>query len=164
MYFGLTLLLFFVICGDSFEAGWKGIKPFHTSKKEVDKLLGKAGEDAYGYYRYTTPEAEFEFNYSQEPCSSAQQGRGKYNLPANTVLSYRVVLKNRPKVAQFEFDRKKFHRETSGHVLNLASYVRKDNTVSILVAIEKDTEEYVREIAYGASTEEMEKLECKEIK
>lgn len=163
MFLGLTFILLFVTCCDSIDDGWKGIKPFHTPRKEVERLLGEPKVDDNGYYRYSTPEADIEINYSSTPCSENRYGRGKFKIPVDTVLSYRVIMKTRPKIDDLEFDRQKFQREASGHVLNLASYVNKDNTVSILVTVEIETDEFAREIDYRASSVTMEKLQCKEI-
>ena len=162
MFLVFVMTLSLVTYCDSIEDGWKGIKPFHTSRLEVERLLGRPKIDDNGYYRYSTPEADIEINYSSIPCSENRYGRGKFKIPLETVLSYRVLLKARPKVSDLEFDRQIFQRETSGHVLNLASYVNKDSTVSVLVTIETNSDEFVREIDYRPPTTELEKLECSE--
>lgn len=164
MFLGFILLfLFLTPCCDSLEDGWKGIKPLHTSRKVVEKVLGQAKVDDNGHRMYSTAEAYVQVDYTVEPCSDNGYERGRYKLPINTVFIYRVILKNKRKISELEFDREKFHRETAGHVLNYASYVNSDDSVEILLTILPGNEELVYEIDYRPTTKDLEKLACKEL-
>jgi len=162
MLLNIILAVFLFTCCIPIENGWKGVKPLKTSKAEVDKILGKSGEDASGFHRYMVPEAEIVVDYSKEPCSLAPQGRGGYTVPVNTVLSYTVLLKAKPKVSDFEFNPKNSHRVSSEHLLNYASYVNDDDTVEINVMTEAGSEEFVYEIVYRGKNSDLERLRCKE--
>jgi len=161
----LTILLsmfFLWTCCDPIEKGYKGIKPFQTSKPEVDKILGKSGLDASGFERYATPDAEIVVTYSKTPCVPDPPRSGGFNVPPNTVLSYRVMPKGEAEISQFNFDRNKFQRVVSNPRLTYASYVNEDETIGINFIIQSSGKEVVYEINYRGSQKERDKFACKE--
>ena len=142
------------------EGGWHGILPLHTSKKIVEERLGPAKIDDNGYYMYSTDEADIEVNYSTAPCKENRYGRGKYSVPENTVLNYRVIFKSPVSLSDLKYDPHRFDRVPSGHTLNYAAYVNVDDSISIRVHIVQDSYEEVYEIAYTESKSDIQKFDC----
>jgi hypothetical protein len=161
MFFGPALFLFLFTCCDWIADGYKGIRSLHASKTAVEKLLGKGEVDDNGYYTYTTPDMFIRLDYSTEPCSAGQYGRGKFNIPADTVLIYRVLPKDMPLISEVEFDRDKFPRYSSEHLLNYAAYVIPDNSISIHTMIKEARDELMYEVEYRPTKEDLEKFKCK---
>ena len=96
--------------------GWKGLRPLKSTLQHEEKALGKPWRiDDNNYYNYETDEAYIEVNYSTAPFLANQYKRGKYKIPENTILDYSVIPKARPKVVDFEFDRRKYERYGAGH-------------------------------------------------
>jgi hypothetical protein len=157
----LAFLLFLFYCCDSVEDGYKAIKPLHTSKASVEKLLGKAEIDGNGYYMYSTDDALVRIDYSSVPCTANQYRRGEFDVPRDTVLTYSVLPKNEPKLSEIKFDRDKFRRTSSEHLLNYAAYVNADNSISVRLMIIEARDEVVYEIAYRPIKQDAEKLKCK---
>lgn len=104
------------------ESGWKSIKPLITDKAFVNKLLGTPKIDENNYHNYLTEEAFVQVNYSSTPCKNNQYGRGKFNVLQDRVLDYTVRLKKPIKLDEFNFEREKYIKDTSGDLVNTVSY------------------------------------------
>ncbi len=138
--FVLILLLNSVVLCQTIEDGWKGIKPLETNKTKVDKLLGKPEIDDNGYYNYRTDEAFIQVNYSENPCSKDNYGRGKYTVAKDTVLSYWVHLKEGIKLSEFNFDREKYYKDTSGDLKSSYDFYNDEDGIGIDIGIQGSTE------------------------
>jgi hypothetical protein len=160
MLIALVFLSFFIACCDFIEDGYKGIKPLHSSKASVEQMLGKPQIDENGYHKYMTADGFLRVVYTTKPCSENNLGRGDFSVAENTVLSYRVLLTDKPAISDLTFDRQRFPRSTSEHLLNYASYVNKDNSISILAMNTRDGQDKVYEIAYRPTKEDSEKYKC----
>ena len=144
------------------ENGWKGIKPLHTNRIVVEKILGpaKVNDSGYYYYDYNTEDAYIQVNYSTAPCQDDKYKRGKFNVAENTVLDYSVILKNAVRITDFEFDKKKYYKETGGDVLNLATYRNYEDGVAIGVTLKKH-DEIVNPIRFQPAKNDATKFACK---
>src|SRR3954449_6692184 len=104
MFLGLILILLSMCCHDPIEDGWKGVLPLHAAKKIVEERLGSAKIDENGYYMYSTDDVSVQLDYSTTPCKENPYGRGKYSVPENTVLNYRVIFKNPVSLSDLKYD------------------------------------------------------------
>ena len=118
---GLVIASLIFVSNWKLEDGWKGIKVFETSRKEVEKRLGKPSEEDSGEVRYETDEALFLVLYSGEPCRQPYTPPTDYviktsvlvegfNVQKNTVLQYSVIPKKELRLNDFEWDRKLYDR------------------------------------------------------
>lgn len=151
------------------EDGWKSLVPLKTTRQEAEKILGKPEIDDNGYYRYRTAEAFVEVNYSTSPCAGNQYNRGKYNVPADTILSYQVSLGKIVPIDEVKFDRKNYYRDSSSDLLTSITYwesipnTRKVSSgygVGIKVYLQID-KEYVTGFSYFPRNEEIQQAQCK---
>ena len=140
--FGAVLSIFLAsgVFGQTIENGWKGIEPLKTTKSEVEKILGKPEIDNDGFHKYRLDGAYIRINYSSIPCREDFFGRGKYKVPADTVLDYSVHWSDGINIVEISFDRKSFHRETDGHVAGLVHYISSEGDVLITADIHDKTE------------------------
>ena len=80
---------------------------------------------------YEAEEALIHITYSTAPCS----GKPKYNLPQNTVLWYRVILKNYPAIAELNWQKDRYERGTSPYSIGFAWYQNRKDGVNITTKI-----------------------------
>lgn len=145
------------------EDGWKGIKPLKTHVSTVKKLLGDPRIDENGFHFYKTGEDFVRADYLTAPCSSDETRpfsyRGRYNLPEGTVLDYYVTFYSNVLLSDLKLDLTKYHRDTSGDVINFVTY-RGKNGLSVSVTIMPDGLEYVRKLTYEARSTDNEIAKC----
>jgi hypothetical protein len=85
----IALLILFLILiievgyGQNDNESWRKIIPLKSTRKDVEKLLGSPSDKQLATYK--TEDANIEVNYSKERCKD-----NGWNVPADTVLSYRV--------------------------------------------------------------------------
>ena len=65
--------------------GWRGIVPLHSTRADVERLLGKPSPN--GDYLYQTETHFVRVDYAKAPCEGWPGG---WNVPANTVLAFTV--------------------------------------------------------------------------
>ena len=156
----VVLLLVRPVLGDSIDDGWRGIKPLRTTKATVDKMLGAPVIDDNGYAGYRFEDGFVQVNYSSAPCAGNQYNRGKYDVPENTVLDYRVIFHKHIKSSDVEFDRDRYSRQTSGHAPGAVYYQNQKTGVLIQIEIQQGTE-YLGTITFRPTEADKEKFKCK---
>lgn len=155
----IFMSLIMTIQCQTIEKGWKEIRPLHSDKSAVDRILGPSKVDKNGYFDYSTEDAYIRVNYSTVPCRNNQYLRGKFSVPENTVLDYVVLWKNLTKLSELEFKREQYHKDTSGDVTNFISYINSKDGVAINVTV-LGNEEFVRNIRFRPSKTDSEKFAC----
>lgn len=83
---------------------WKGIVPLHSTRVDVERLLGPALSQCKCDYR-TKTENVFVL-YSAERCAKGVPNT--WNVPGDTVISIIVTPKEEPKLVDLGLDLKKF--------------------------------------------------------
>jgi hypothetical protein len=98
-YLPLIAALISVCSGVALGKGWRGIEPLHSTRSDVEKLLGPNPGSTYDleneavYFEYQTPERE---------CGKKL---GSWNVPLNTVLGIIVASKEKKSIVEFNLDR-----------------------------------------------------------
>src|SRR5262245_29976199 len=119
---GIVLL---VAVHQSGTIGWRGIVPLHSTRADVERLLGPGtNECRCGYYRY---DFNAFFSYSTGDCEKA--GSGGWNVPPDTVLSMTVHLFPNPQLADLGLDESKFKKSQS--IGDLMYYVDAEQGLSL---------------------------------
>ena len=158
--FILILLLNSIVFCNSIENGWKEIKPLETNRATVDKLLGQPEIDDNGYHIYETDEALVRIIYTETPCKDHKfKRRGEYNVAKDTVLEYWVVLKQRIKLSEIQFDQEKYYKDTSGDLTSHADYDYFEEGIRIGVYIQEDVE-YVTGFSFRPGKRHDEMYKC----
>lgn len=100
-------------------------------------------------------------NFTTKPCRRNQYDRGKFNVPANTVLDVWVSIKKTILFKDLNYDKALYHRDTSGDVQNYVYYFRKDAGIGIGTAIlDAQGNEYVGQIDYRPAEKLAVKFAC----
>ena len=98
------------------EDGWKGIKTFESTRAEVEKILASPYEELWDIYTaYHTEIGNVTIVYSASPCSNAKAGKGRYNLPADRVISYMVFFKGGIPLKDLVLSKDKYERLADSH-------------------------------------------------
>ncbi len=97
----LILALTFVVQAK----GWRGIVPLHSTRADVERLLGPPDRKSSikPVVRYDLEEETVVIIYSKEPCSTANV-YGKWAVPPDTVVSIRVVPKKVLPLSELQLD------------------------------------------------------------
>src|SRR5690242_3681166 len=81
----VSILFVLTIAPASSARGWRGIIPLHSTRADVESLLGKALPDRD--HLYQTEDHFVSVDYAKGPCEGWPSG---WNVAANTVLSLSV--------------------------------------------------------------------------
>jgi hypothetical protein len=97
----LILALTFVVQAK----GWRGIVPLHSTRADVEQLLGTPNRKSNNkpVVRYDLEEETVSIIYSREPCSNGTV-YGKWAVPPDTVVSIRVIPKKALPLSELKLD------------------------------------------------------------
>src|SRR5438067_13503857 len=94
----VTLLLF--VAGHGFAQAWRQIQPLRTSRKQVERLLGRpkmiGGVDTYDF-----TDEKVSIFYSKRSCGVYSQG---WNVRVNTVTSVQIEPKKKTLLSETPWD------------------------------------------------------------
>lgn len=158
----LTGGLFATILGCGIEEGWKGILVFMSNRADVEKVLGPATDEGIddGTVDYQTDDALVHVIYAFSPCSEDKRGRGRFNVPKDTVIWYWVVLKKEIELTEFKYKPQLYKRVPDIHKKDLTEYINARDGISFST-INRNGKEMVWGIYYDRTVEMTEKNKCK---
>lgn len=114
--------------------GWKGIIPLHSTRADVERLLGPPVKPCKDSCHYdTTTEGVF-VRYSGEPCEEGQENR--WRVPANTVISLSVNLAEGQKLSDLKLDRRRFRKTEDPELHGYSTYENEGEGISYSVSDE----------------------------
>jgi hypothetical protein len=100
--------------------GWKSIAPLHSSRADVERLLGSPSAPCKSLCRYETQREVVFVGYSGDPCTNNDDNR--WRVPADTVISVTVNLEKRPRFSSLKLNRKKFTKTNDPELHGYTSY------------------------------------------
>src|ERR1044072_446915 len=100
----LLIVLIFPLASVSEAKGWRGIIPLHSTRADVEKLLG-SGTD-WCKCSYYLEEMNVFFVYSSGNCERG--GSGDWNIPPETVIRFTIYPKIKPKLSDLNINESKF--------------------------------------------------------
>ena len=130
----LTLNLFLYPTKLAAPEGWRGIVPLHSTRADVEALLGPGTSGCK--CRYYLDDVSVFFVYSSTNCKTSASA--VWNVPIDTVLSISVHPKPSPKFSELRIDKTKFSERHDGHIADIVSYVNNDDGLIIEVNVERD--------------------------
>ena len=146
-YLLLISTLITICSGVALGKGWRGIVPFHSTRSDVEKLLGPALGWNYDLENETV---HFEYQTSESECG--KKG-GKWNVPLNTVLGILVTPKERKSIAEYGLD--STYVKSPHHLLNHFNYTNKDEGISYSAH-----GDIVSQITYVPTLKELQRSAC----
>ncbi len=144
----LSVCFVVVVAGVSHGKEWHGIVPLHSTRADVDRLLGPSKEPAKDYVSIHDTEREVVLvEYSTgEPCSG---GVNRWQVPRGTVLSVRVASRTQFRFSDLHIDESKYKVTDGGHVPNYTYYTNDQEGVQVEV-----TQGLVMSISYYPSSKD----------
>ena len=133
--------------------GYRGIVPLVSTKKDVERVLGKPGDEVSG--RYYFRDEIVSFAYSKYGCKSPPVISGwpvppseGWDVPVDTVLAVRVTLRKQVPLASLGIDLKAF-KKIRGDDDVASHYKYVDEEVGLTIDLNGDgTTETVRAYIY----------------
>lgn len=112
---------------------WQGIVPLHSSRIDVEKILGPPRPESKGLdaSTYETGSEKVFVLYSPGPCNATASNG--WNVPRGTVIEVSVEPKGKTKLSDFKLDASKFEKKRDPEVLDYTSYTDDENGISITV-------------------------------
>ena len=148
----LTLLLFVLTSIAHPQANsWQGIVPLHSTRIDVEKILGAPTPESKGLdaSTYKTGSGKVFILYSTGPCNVAPSNG--WNAPRGTVIEVSVEPNVKPKLSDFKLDPSRFKKKRDPEVLDYTYYTDDENGISITVNI---VEGVVVSISYWPTSKE----------
>lgn len=133
----LLILLLAFLSADAYPQvnSWHGIIPLHSTRAEVEKILGPPTPDSKAqdaaFYR-TEKERVFVL-YSTGSCD-IKPSNG-WNVPRGTVITVSVYPNTKPKLSTLKIDVGKYKRSADPELTDLVDYTNEEEGISIEVNI-----------------------------
>jgi hypothetical protein len=133
----VLMLVFLSIVVSTDEAsgvqGWRGILPLHSTRKDVEQLLGPGTDPGPRPCKcaYYMDDLNVFFDYSSGDCKSG--GSGGWDVPPDTVIKIVVYPKHRLSLTDAGIDESKFEKRRAGDVEDIRSYWNEEEGLHIEV-------------------------------
>jgi hypothetical protein len=135
MIINLTFLsvacLTLIFSGVAEAKEWRGLVPLHSTRSDMEKLLGKGSDSCHcGYY---LNDLNVFFVYSSGSCKSG--GSGGWNIPSDTVIRFSIYPKVRPKLSELKLDFSKFKNSDDPELVGNAFYMNEEEGIGFEVDV-----------------------------
>ena len=148
----IFILLFLTLLATSAEGkAWRGIVPLHSTRKDVEKLLGPSKDVCRCIYKTQTEVITIE--YARQKC---RQNPNAWNVPQDTVLTINVSETNPPRFSDINKDKRTYKQTKDLHTP--ATYYSNEEE-GIMYQVSEDGK--VEMSVYGPSSSDSE-LRCRE--
>jgi hypothetical protein len=130
-----TIILVAVIAvGSANGKGWRGIVPLHSTRADVERLLGPPTEETSKYsVFYRTPNETVTIRYAEGlPCGIGEK-YSQWRVPRNTVEGILVTLMTPVSLSQLGIDESKYKKKSGGHRPQDIYYIGEQEGESIRV-------------------------------
>src|ERR1041384_5570844 len=84
----LNLFLLIVVCSNAQAKEWRGIVPLHSTRTDVERLLGPPKTDRTDMIFYESEVEQISIEFSKGPCNVEFSS---WNVPRDTVISIWVT-------------------------------------------------------------------------
>lgn len=129
---GLTALLMLLAYTSANAKPWRGIEPLHSTRADVERLLGlqvvRCGGSACIYE--LGEEIAF-ILYATNPSCKNDSAERAWKVPAGTVIEIGVRFKREKLLSELELDLTKFEKVEDKHIRGLLHYVNLDEGLSV---------------------------------
>jgi len=123
---------------------WRHLVPLHSTRAEVERLLGAPDPLGPSLVTYETPEEGVLVRYAKTNCSSG----GDWDVPVDTVLEIQVTLMTTMLLDQLDLDFNKYLKVESPHPENVFYYMNREDGILIETRLRGQCET-VRSIRYS---------------
>lgn len=142
----MTLCTTLLLLGFPQEKGWRGITPLHSTRKDVETLLGSPKESRGVASTYEPSDGRVRVFYSSGHCKTG--AANDWNVPPDTVVSLTVHPNTKLLVADLKLDKSKYDRVLDYHLQSVVYYFNKEEGVRISARMLGGEGEEVQNITY----------------
>ena len=127
----LFLCLVVIMADASGVQGWRGIVPLHSTRKDVERLLGPGTDPGPRPCKcaYYMDDLNVFFDYSSGDCKSG----AAWDVPPDTVIKIVVYPKHRLSLADAGIDESEFEKRRDGDVEDARAYWNEEEGLHIEV-------------------------------
>lgn len=124
----IFLLIMLATVTPSSAKEWRGLVPLHSTRADVERLLGSPSIDRSDITFYEFERESVSFHYAKGPCGVESSG---WNVPRDTVISIWVTPRpNLLKLADLRLDESKYKKEKDTHVQYIVNYINDAEGIS----------------------------------
>jgi hypothetical protein len=131
------------------EKGWRGIVPLHSTRKDVEQLVGTP--KATRATTYVLQDGRITVFYSDGICDNGVET--DWNVPRDTVVNLKFEPNNRLTIADLKLDMTTYERFNDPHVQIAVHYYSKEEGIYISTRMLPGGEE-VQYILYGPASKD----------
>jgi outer membrane protein OmpA-like peptidoglycan-associated protein len=125
-----------LVAGRVQASGWRGIVPLHSTRIDVERLLGPPTRTVAGISVYELERESALFHFAKGPCGVESSG---WNVPRDTVTAISVTPKpNLLKLADLKLDESKFIRKRDAEVGDVIHYVNEEEGITYEIDMSYD--------------------------
>lgn len=107
--------------------GWRGIVPLHSTRVDVERLLGSPSETNGHSSVYKLKNENVIVHYSDEPCRADREGG--WNVPRDTVVRITLAPKTVRHFSDLQLD-EKYKKTVSGDATSFVLYVNEEEGIA----------------------------------
>jgi len=126
--------------------GWRGVVPLHSTRADVERLLGSPKESRGVASTYESKDQRVIVFYSAGRCK--ETGSDAWNVPRDTVLSITIHPNAKLLVHDLNLDKTKYERVANDHIQGVIYYFNKEEGVRISARLLEKEGEDVDSITY----------------
>jgi hypothetical protein len=144
-----------LLCAATAQAkGWRGIVPLHSTRSQVEQLLGPPNEQSNPFsVVYKTPNETILIDYANgRPCGIGEK-YGQWRVAPNTVIEIFITPHPGSPLSQLSIDESRYKKFTVGHLSETRYVNAREGEVLTVVGNE------VRSITYFGTSDDS-NLEC----
>ena len=132
--------------------GWRGLVPLHSTRVDVERLLGAPTESRGVAATYNTKDERVLVFYATGNCK--ERASNDWNVPRDTVVSITVHPNAKLLVNDLKLDKRKYERVADYHVQGIVYYFNKEDGVRISARLLEKEGEDVDSITYEPTPED----------
>jgi hypothetical protein len=132
---------------------WRGIIPLHSTRADVERLLGPPSP--IGKSVYETKDAVVIIDYSEHGCEHGKTS--VWNVPLGTVTAITVNPRSTSKLSELKLDLSKFKVIRDEEVRTIIYYINEEEGIHIET---RDYIDYVISTIYFPTAEDRTKFRC----
>ena len=157
----LALILSLAVCASAKE--WRGIVPLHSTRSDVEKLLGTPENDMEGILvSCHLQRSTIDIQYAANPDCREEWPYDSWNVPKGTVTFIRVAPRQQLHLPDLRLDLTKFVKEQGDYdVIGHFYYIDEAEGFSISVNKREDgTDAIIGAFVYGPASKDIQ-MRCK---
>jgi hypothetical protein len=128
----IVILIVFLDCYSVYAKPWRGIEPLHSTRADVERLIGshlvRCGGSAC---IYELDEETVFVLYSTDSSCKNDDAASAWRVPVGTVIEIGVRFKEDKPLSELQFDFSKFERIEDKHLPGWIYYVNVDEGVRV---------------------------------